>query len=58
MKQKLRILDNLINIKEHNNVDIAGKLMCDCGCNHFSIFHTGKVTKGIFASYLIKKINK
>ena len=55
MDNKLRIIDNLNIYEIHDNVAIAGKLMCDCGCNNFSIFHTGKVTKGIFAPYLIKK---
>ena len=31
MEQKLRILDNLVNIKEHNNVALEGDLICNCG---------------------------
>lgn len=55
MDNKLRIIDNLNIYEIHDNVAIAGKLMCDCGCHLFTIFHTGKVTKGILAPYLIKK---
>lgn len=55
MDNKLRIIDNLNIYEIHDNVSIAGKLMCDCGCHLFSIYHTGKVTKGILAPYLIKK---
>ena len=55
MDNKLRIIDNLNIYEIHDNVAIAGKLMCDCGCHLFGIFHTGKVTKGILAPYLIKK---
>ena len=55
MDNKLRIIDNLNIYEIHDNVAIAGKLMCDCGCHLFSIYHTGKVTKGILAPYLIKK---
>lgn len=55
MDNKLRIIDNLNIYEIHDNVAIAGKLICDCGCHLFSIYHTGKVTKGILAPYLIKK---
>ena len=55
MNNKLRIIDNIKILEEHDNVAMACQLICDCGCNHFSIFHTGKATKGIFAPYLIKK---
>lgn len=55
MNEQLRIIDNIKIIEEYNDVAMACHLVCDCGCNHFSIFHTGKVTKGIFAPYLIKK---
>ena len=46
---------NIKILEEHDNVAMACQLICDCGCNHFIIFHTGKVTKGILAPYLIKK---
>lgn len=55
MDNKLRIIDNLNIYETHNNVAVAGKLVCDCGCNCFSIFHTGRVTRGILAPYLLKK---
>lgn len=55
MNDKLRIIDNLRIIIECDEVALSGKLICDCGCEHFYIFHSGKQTKGIFAPYLIKK---
>lgn len=55
MKQKLRILDNLINIKEHNNVALEGDLICNCGNQYFKIYHSGKQTKGILAPFLVNK---
>ena len=55
MNNELRILNNLNIYEIHDNVAIAGKLICDCGCNLYSIFHTGKATKGVLAPYLIKK---
>ena len=55
MNNKLRITDNIKILEEHDNVAMACQLICDCGCNHFIIFHTGKVTKGILVPYLIKK---
>ena len=51
----LRIIDNLTNIIEHDNVALEGKLICDCGNTHFEIHHSGKQTRGILASYLVKK---
>ena len=55
MNDELRILSNLNIYETHDNVAIAGKLICDCGCSLFSIFHTGKVTKGVLAPYLVNK---
>ena len=55
MNNELRILNNLNIYEIHDNVAMAGKLLCDCGCNIFTVFHTGKTTKGILAPYLIKK---
>lgn len=55
MNDQLRILDNLRIIIERDEVALMGELVCDCGCEHFYIFHSGKQTKGILASYLIKK---
>lgn len=55
MNNKLRIIDSIKILEEHDNVAMACQLICDCGCNHFIIFHTGKVTKGILAPYLLKK---
>ena len=55
MNNKLRILSNLNIYETHDNIAMAGKLLCDCGCNIFAVFHTGKATKGILAPYLVKK---
>ena len=55
MDNQLRIIDNIKIIEVHDNVAMSGQLVCDCGCKSFEIFHTGKVTKGILTSYLIKK---
>lgn len=30
------------------------KLICDCGCQKFKIYHTGKQTKGILSPHLVK----
>ena len=51
----LRIIDNLTNIIEHDNVALEGKLICDCGNAQFEIHHSGKQTRGILAPYLVKK---
>lgn len=53
--EKLRIIDNLVNIREYEGVAIEGNLKCSCSCDTFHIYHTGKQTKGIFAPLLIKK---
>ena len=37
-----------------NGVTIRGNLKCDCGCEQFEIFHSGKQTKGILASHIVK----
>ena len=55
MNNKLRIIDNIKILEEHDNVAMACQIICDRGCNDFIIFHTGKVTKGILAPQLIKK---
>ena len=55
MENKLRIIENLVNIHEHNNVALEGDLECECGNRYFTIYHSGKQTKGVFAPYLIKK---
>lgn len=55
MNNQLRILDNLRIIFDRDEVALMGELVCNCGCEHFYIFHTGNQTKGILAPYLIKK---
>lgn len=55
MNNQLRVLDNLRIVIERDEVALAGKLVCDCECEHFYIFHSGHQTKGILASYLLKK---
>jgi hypothetical protein len=52
---KLRLLDYLDDISEHNGVAISSKLRCACGNSTFEFFHTGKQTKGILAPYIIRK---
>ena len=51
----LRIIDNLTNIIEHDNVALEGELICDCENARFEIHHSGKQTRGILAPYLVKK---
>ncbi len=53
--EELKTLKNLKNIVNIDNVSLKGTLYCDCGNESFYIYHTGKVTKGILAPYLIKK---
>ena len=50
----LRIIDNLRILEEHDNAALSGQLVCQCGCEKFSIFHTGKQTRGILFTNLIK----
>lgn len=52
---KLKILDYLINICEFDGVAIEGNLQCSCFCNSFSIYHSGKQTKGIWSPFLVRK---
>lgn len=52
---KLRILNNLVEIKENDGVAISAILSCECGHRRFRFFHTGKQTKGVLAPYIIKK---
>ena len=58
MGNRLRILDNLRNKIDHDNVAFEGDLVCECGNMYFEIYHTGKQTKGILAPYLIRKDNQ
>ena len=51
---ELRIMDNLEIVEEIDNVALKGILKCNCGCNEFYIYHTGKQTKGIFSSDIVK----
>ncbi len=55
MKEKLRIINNLTNVKEHDKVALSGDLKCDCGNEYFKIYHSGKQTKGILAPFLVNK---
>ena len=52
---KLRILDYIKDVKEHNGVSLSAKLQCTCGCSNFEFSHTGKQTRGVFAPFIIKK---
>ena len=51
---ELRIINNLEIIDEIDNVALKGKLNCNCGCNEFYIYHTGKQTKGTLSSDIVK----
>ena len=51
---ELRLINNLEIIEEIDNVAFKGKLKCNCGCNEFYIYHTGKQTKGIFYPDIVK----
>ena len=53
--RKLRIYDNLKVLEERQNIAFQGSLICDCKNEFFYITHTGRQTRGIFASYLVKK---
>lgn len=50
----LRIINNLDNIKEYSSEALSGVLKCNCGSNKFHIYHTGKQTKGILSSDIVK----
>lgn len=52
---RLRILDYLDDISEHNGVAISSKLRCTCGNSYFEFFHTGRQTKGVLAPYIIRR---
>ena len=51
---KLRIIDNLKILEEVEKVAIEASLVCDCGNEYFHVLHTGKKTKGILSSWLVK----
>ncbi len=52
---KLRVLDYLSKIEELGEEALSADLMCTCGSNLFKIQHTGKQTRGVFTSQLVKK---
>lgn len=56
--EELQTLKNLKNIVNIDNVALKGSLFCDCGNESFYVYHSGKVTKGILAPYIIKKNNQ
>lgn len=45
-------LDHLI---EYDDDSIQGELVCECGCREFIILHTGRQTRGLFRSELVKR---
>ena len=55
MEKELRIIGYIENICERGHVALEGDLVCECGNVFFTIYHSGKQTKGIFAPYLVKK---
>lgn len=46
---------NFVIEEEHDKVAVGGRLICDCGCEMFDIYHTGKQTKGILSSHIVEK---
>lgn len=56
--EELKTLKNLKNVVSIDNVALKGSLSCDCGNESFYVYHSGKVTKGILAPYIIKKNNQ
>lgn len=44
---KLRILGNLHIFERREGDSLAGRLICDCGGESFSISHSGRQTRGI-----------
>ena len=52
---KLRVLDYLTNIKEHNGVSLEANLQCSCGATEFRFLHTGKQTKGVLVPFITRK---
>ena len=55
--KQCNIVQNL-NISFDNGAAISGKLKCSCGCDKFSIHHTGKQTRGILATYIVPVKNQ
>ena len=53
----LSFKDFFVIEEEHDKVACNGILKCSCGGEKFSIYHTGKQTKGILSPY-IKKTQK
>ena len=54
LMNQLRIIDSLHILEERDNAALAGKVVCHCGCDKFSIFHTGKQTRGVLFTDLVK----
>lgn len=51
---ELSFKNNYVILEEHDKVFCSGKLKCDCGCEDFRVYHTGKQTKGILSPYIKK----
>ena len=52
---RLRLLDYLCNIQEHNGVALSAYLKCSCGTTEFQFVHTGMQTKGILRPFIVRK---
>ena len=52
---ELRIINNLCDQECIRNVEFKGNLICNCQNKLFNIYHSGIKTRGILASYLIKR---
>ncbi len=49
---KCNVIQNLA-IDFESAVAISGRLVCNCGCEKFNIYHSGRRTKGILAPYIV-----
>ena len=58
MSDVLRIIHNVENVCERNHAEVECDFVCKCGGRDFTISHSGRQTKGIFAPYLIKYHNQ
>ena len=52
---ELRIINNLCDQECIRNVAFKGNLICNCQNKLFNVYHSGKKTRGILASYLMKR---
>lgn len=53
--EHLRVGAYLRDIKETGNAVLRGEIVCTCGNQCFSIYHSGRQTKGILSAFVAKK---